>query len=401
VVLISLGWNVKHTQEVHTHFLLDTARLIFNHVTLAREWIANHGGVYAPVTEKSQPNHYLKVENRDIVINDKTTLTLINPAYMTRQLAELAEKSNGIQLHITSLNPIRPENGPTELERKALLAFETQEVDEFSQLLGGGKNERFFYMAPLKTTHACLRCHSKQGFQEGDMNGGISVTIPDIHPAAIQGIVLGHAVISILGLLMIILLSRQLADSYKKVHLQSIIDVLTGIPNRRYFLERLEIEYRRASRSRIPLTLLICDVDHFKQYNDALGHVEGDKCLVKVSNSMNKALQRGGDLLARFGGEEFVIILPNTDLQGGINVARHIQTELKATAIPHPNSPVTKQITMSIGVATEFNDYPSQEKLIKRADDALYRAKHLGRNRIEYDTQTTEQIHAAKSPSVV
>lgn len=382
-VLASLGWNTKNTQREHLHFLQDTARLIFDHVTLVREWNANHGGVYVPATESSPPNEYLEIDNREIVVNDKLTLTLINPAYMTRQIAELATQSNGIQLHITSLNPIRPSNEPNTREREALLEFERGDSEEFSRLLADKEGYRFFYMAPLITTQACLRCHEKQGYVEDDIRGGISVTIPDTHPAPIQGIIIGHCIIGVIGILVIMILVQKLSESYEKVRQQSIIDVLTGIPNRRHFIGRLVTEYRRASRNSTPLTLLITDIDHFKQYNDSLGHLEGDQCIVKVAKSLKASLQRGGDLCARYGGEEFIVILPNTDSAGGEKVARRIQKNIAALEIKHPDSPIGEYISLSIGLATDYQDYPSQYNLIKRADEALYRCKQLGRNRIE------------------
>ncbi|WP_316366211.1 diguanylate cyclase [Candidatus Thiodiazotropha sp. CDECU1] len=382
-VLASLGWNTKHTQQEHLHFLQDTARLIFDHVILVREWNANHGGVYVPITESSPPNQYLEIENREIVVDDKLTLTMINPAYMTRQIAELATQSNGIQLHITSLNPIRPSNKPSTQERVALLEFEAGDSEEFSRLLADKNGYRFFYMAPLLTTQACLRCHEKQGYVEGDLRGGISVTIPDIHPAPIQGIIIGHCVIGVIGILVILTLAQKLSESYEKVRQQSIIDVLTGIPNRRHFIDRLATEYRRASRNSTPLTLLITDIDHFKQYNDSLGHLEGDQCIVIVAKTVKASLQRGGDLCARYGGEEFIVILPNTDTAGGEKVARRIQKNIAALEIEHPDTPIGEHITLSIGLATDYRDYPSQYNLIKRADEALYRCKQLGRNCIE------------------
>ena len=383
MVLVSLGWNLKHTKEEQLHFLKDSARLMFDHISLVREWNAGHGGVYVPITESTPPNEYLEIDNRDIAVDDKLILTLVNPAYMTRQIAELATRSNGIQLHITSLNLIRPENKPSNLEREALLEFEADDSKEFTRLLADKNGYRFFYMAPLITTHACLRCHEQQGYRDGDIRGGISVTIPNVHPAPTQGIVIGHSVIGMIGVMVIFILSRKLSASYERVHQLSIIDALTGIPNRRHFVDRLFAEYRRASRNKTPLTLLICDIDNFKHFNDSLGHLGGDDCLVKVAKAIQDSLQRGGDMCARYGGEEFAVILPNTDIAGGEKVARCIQSRIAMLAIPYPDSPADKFLTLSIGIVTEYRDYPSEDSLIKLADEALYRCKQAGRNRIE------------------
>ncbi|MET0028092.1 MAG: diguanylate cyclase [Candidatus Thiodiazotropha sp.] len=389
VVIISLVWNIHHIQESRLKFLKDTARLMFQHIQIVRNWNARHGGVYVPVTEDTQPNEYLPGNNRDLSINDQLTLTLINPAYMTRQISALAEQKNGIKFRITSLEPLREKNKPTEIEREALLSFESGS-DEYTRLLKEAGNGEFFYMAPLVTTSACLKCHNQQGYELGDLRGGISIRIPDIGPAPVQGVIIGHSVIGMIGFLLILLLTMRLSATYHRIHQQSIMDALTGIPNRRHFFEHLLAEYRRASRLSTPLTIILCDIDYFKRYNDRLGHLEGDECLIRVANKINSLLHRSGDLCARYGGEEFILILPNTDLAGGERVARKIQEVIAELNIPHPDSPVSTFITMSIGVATDFRDYSSQNHLIKRADNALYRSKNLGRNRIEMADSESE-----------
>ncbi|MEJ2610511.1 MAG: diguanylate cyclase [Candidatus Thiodiazotropha sp.] len=388
LVLISLGWNIHHTRQEHINFLQDNARLIFKHILLVRRWNADHGGVYLPLTESTPPNEYLKIPNRVITTQDGVKLTLINPAYMTRQIAELAELSDGIKLHITSLDPIRPENKPTKLEQEALLSFETEDSNEFVRLTEVNNVQSFFYMAPLVTTTACLKCHEQQKYKEGDIRGGISVTLPDVHPAPIRYIILTHGVIGAIGMILILALSRKLSASYDEVRQLSLFDALTGIPNRRHFNQRLASEYKRSSRSKSPLTLLICDIDHFKYYNDQLGHLEGDNALAKVASAIHDSLQRGGDLCARYGGEEFTVILPDTDQSGGFKVAKRIQQKVASLKLLNPAlsaSESVESLTVSIGIATESNDYPSEEQLIKSADNALYRSKNNGRNRIEQD----------------
>lgn len=390
LVLISLGWNIHHTRAEHIRFLQDNARLIFKHILLVRRWNAGHGGVYVPITESTPLNEHLKLPNRVITTQEGVRLTLINPAYMTRQIAELAESSDGIKLHITSLEPIRPANKPSKLEQEALLSFEIEASNEFARLIEGVNGDRFFYMAPLVTTTACLKCHEQQGYKEGDIRGGISVTLPDIHPAPIHDIVLTHAVIGAIGLILILALSRKLSASYDKVRQLSLFDALTGIPNRRHFNQRLASEYKRSSRSKSPLTLLICDIDHFKCYNDQLGHLEGDDALAKVASAIDHSLQRGGDMCARYGGEEFTVILPDTDQSGGLKVAKRIQQQVASLKLRNPTSSSSEYLTLSIGVATASSDYPSEKQLIKNADNALYRSKHNGRNRIEQDISTKE-----------
>ncbi|MBD2106814.1 diguanylate cyclase [Nodosilinea sp. FACHB-13] len=160
------------------------------------------------------------------------------------------------------------------------------------------------------------------------------------------------------------------------------IDPLTQIANRRRFSERLGQEWARLRRDRLPLSLLLFDVDYFKCYNDTYGHQSGDDCLYAIAQAVQGVLGRPTDLLARYGGEEFAVILPNTIRQGAIAVARHIHQAIAALAISHSDSAVGSQITISLGISTLI---PSQKLsstvLIQQADQALYRAKRQGRNR--------------------
>jgi diguanylate cyclase (GGDEF)-like protein len=161
---------------------------------------------------------------------------------------------------------------------------------------------------------------------------------------------------------------------------------LTEIPNRREFTRRILSEFQRARRSRYPLTLIMCDIDWFKKYNDTYGHSEGDECLKRVAQALSGSLVRPGDFCARYGGEEFIVILPSTDVAGARVVADRILEQIRGLAIPHRGSPFGV-VTMSLGVAAE-NDFgtASYDVLVKRADQALYRAKEKGRNRIETES---------------
>jgi hypothetical protein len=178
VVLFGLfSWNVhsekRQTRENATH----AARAFFQEIVTTRYWNALHGGVYVPITEKTEPNPYLDIPNRDVTTTDGLRLTKINPAYMTRQIGEIASERNIVGFHITSANPIRPANTPSAWEGTALAAFleEKPEYTEFVESDDGGMD--FRYMAPLWVEPPCLKCHAKQGYKEGDLRGGISVTI--------------------------------------------------------------------------------------------------------------------------------------------------------------------------------------------------------------------------------
>jgi diguanylate cyclase (GGDEF)-like protein len=160
-------------------------------------------------------------------------------------------------------------------------------------------------------------------------------------------------------------------------------DGLTGIANRRRFDQFLDVEWRRGIRSKMSLSLVLMDIDYFKHFNDAEGHLAGDDCLKQIAQAVAGVMQRPGDLAARYGGEEFACILSETDLVGAQKVATRIQEAVASQALPHPRSSVSALVTLSMGVATVI---PSMERtaesLIHEADEALYKAKRTGRNRI-------------------
>jgi diguanylate cyclase (GGDEF)-like protein len=161
-------------------------------------------------------------------------------------------------------------------------------------------------------------------------------------------------------------------------------DALTGLPNRRAFDERLRREWRRAARQGSALSLLLVDVDHFKRFNDAFGHPAGDACLGRVAEALRLVARRPGDQAARVGGEEFALLMPDTDEEGARDLARRLAEAVHAAAIPHPGNAPAGVVTLSVGGATARpdpgpgGDPPS---LVAAADRALYSAKDTGRNR--------------------
>ncbi|WP_163338422.1 sensor domain-containing diguanylate cyclase [Desulfopila sp. IMCC35008] len=166
------------------------------------------------------------------------------------------------------------------------------------------------------------------------------------------------------------------------------IDGLTQIANRRRFDLRLQREWKRLLREDQPLTLIISDIDYFKQYNDLYGHQEGDTCLITIASILDSTLQRPADLAARFGGEEFVILLPNTTIEGGVGKAEEMRKRIVELRIPHNGSIVGPYVTMSFGVSSTVPFKQGiPDDLIAMADKALYQAKQNGRNRVEISEQ--------------
>lgn len=161
-------------------------------------------------------------------------------------------------------------------------------------------------------------------------------------------------------------------------------DGLTGLANRRYFDERLQEEWDRATRDARHIALLMIDVDHFKAFNDFYGHPAGDACLVKIAGVLRNAARRPGDLSARYGGEEFVVLLPGTELAGAQEVAERILQEIAGLAVVHEASSVGDYVSASIGLAVQVAGTQDCQSLIDAADAALYDAKHAGRHRIAH-----------------
>ncbi len=176
---------------------------------------------------------------------------------------------------------------------------------------------------------------------------------------------------------------KELKRVNKELERFSFFDQLTGLGNRRNFDVTLEKEFALSRRNRVSLSLIMCDVDYFKLYNDAYGHQQGDECLREVAALINQQIGRPADLACRYGGEEFAVILPDTNLLGASVIAEKIREAVMNAELPHKASKVGPSVTLSLGMAIQAGSYHASTELIKAADDALYRAKQRGRNRVE------------------
>jgi len=173
---------------------------------------------------------------------------------------------------------------------------------------------------------------------------------------------------------------RQALDKLERL---ASLDGLTQVANRRSFDETLDREWRRMLREGLPLSLVLCDIDHFKTYNDTYGHQAGDDCLKQVARALQKVTRRPADVAARYGGEEFALILPNTPIDGARTIAENARSQLRSLQIRNENAPTSPYVTFSIGIASGVPDaQATPEQLLARADRALYKAKKSGRDRI-------------------
>ena len=178
-------------------------------------------------------------------------------------------------------------------------------------------------------------------------------------------------------------LSAELTTTNQRLETLSHQDGLTAIANRRAFDHRLGIHFVHALRKREPLALALCDVDHFKKFNDRYGHVAGDECLRQIAAIMARHARRATDVAARYGGEEFALLLPDTPQDGARKVLEEIRADLAALAIAHEGSDCANVVTLSVGLTMCQPDTDKHAtEVVARADEALYRAKELGRNKI-------------------
>jgi len=175
---------------------------------------------------------------------------------------------------------------------------------------------------------------------------------------------------------------ESLREANQFLAVEATTDTITGIPNRRYFDRLAEQEWKRHDRTELPLSIVIFDVDYFKQFNDAIGHAAGDRCLHAIAQGVQSLLKRPGDFVARFGGEEFAAVLPNTGDRDAARIAEQIRLGVKGLRIPHPNSTLSPYVTVSVGSGTIvpvagdcYRDF------LREVDRALYRAKAGGRDR--------------------
>jgi diguanylate cyclase (GGDEF)-like protein len=192
----------------------------------------------------------------------------------------------------------------------------------------------------------------------------------------------------------------KLQDVNKHLVRLSTLDGLTGIANRRMFEKTLEEEWEHAKIGGTPLSVILADIDYFKCLNDAAGHQAGDECLKRIAAELAKMVKRDSDLVARFGGEEFALILPMAQQYEATLFAETIRASIEGLDIRHPDSPISPRVTISLGIATEIDGrFPSRDALVGAADAALYAAKQRGRNRAASFEMTHEPAYAGADKS--
>ena len=172
------GWTISNEKKQTTELAVAQTEAFYQEFVMARQWIAFHGGVYVPITKETQPNPYLDDPLRDVETTGGMALTKVNPAFMTRQIAKLAQGKNLVHIHLASLDPSRPENAPDPWEKKALISLQKGAQKKFEIIESADGIKKYRYMAPLILEAPCMKCHEETNEEQGDFKGGISVTIP-------------------------------------------------------------------------------------------------------------------------------------------------------------------------------------------------------------------------------
>lgn len=371
-------WNREDERVLR--IAVSQARSSLQRVVDVRNWNTSHGGVYVEISRETPPNPYLTVPYRDLVTSDGKRLTLINPAYMTRQLGEVALKNRGVAIHLTSLKPLRPDNAPDPWEEEALRSFESGLEEAMNFHVDDGGRNLFRYMTPLKIEHDCISCHEEQGYREGDIGGGLSIMFPvdalvEAKTSLRKKITAAATVIWLMGLGLMVVVDFSLARRRQltnKLQELSQEDELTGLYNRRGFLKLAGLQLQVCSRAEQKGLLLFIDLDLMKHINDAFGHKEGDEALIRVSRILRSTF-RESDIIARFGGDEFIVFCPNTSADRAEDILTHLKgiTDIEASRLSKPY-----RLSISAGYA-EFNPFDpcSLEKLINTADRRMYSNK--------------------------
>ena len=510
---VSLGWNLERQRAITLELALNAARSAFSKDLAYRLWASDHGGVYVEPSEKTPPNPWLAhLPDRDIVTTGGRRLTLMNPAYMLREMMQDYGEYYGIKGRIVGTVTLNPDNRADSWEAEAIRRFAAGEATEVVEVSDMGGEPYLRLIKPFMMEQSCQKCHGHLGFRNGEVRGAIGVSVPmrayrQVEAGTVRALVMSHAGLWGIGLLAIGLLGRRAAmrlvekeraedetrlaahvfrnamdatvitdaqgrilranpmfteltgydeaevvgenpriirsdhhdetfyremwraldsegrwqgeiwnrrkdgcifvawerivavtgddgticyyigsfsDITDQVEAQRHIlrlahyDVLTGLPNRVLFQDRLERAVMHAQRHDRQVALLFLDLDGFKKVNDTLGHRAGDDLLKEVATRL-KACVRMTDTIARLGGDEFTVILD--EIGSAADVALVADKIIASLAMPFVLGGRDMFVGASIGISLFPDHGRSGDELLKHADTAMYRAKAAGKGR--------------------
>lgn len=409
LIVYSWHWNVDNIHTEKLNLALAEAKANWNKDASFRKWATLHGGLYVTPDKRTPPNPALAhLPNRDVITTGGQKLTLMNPAYMMRQMTQEFEDNYGIKGKITGKLQLNPINKPDKWQLKILNQFERGDVHEVyeQKMIDGQPYLR--YMKPMFMTEGCVKCHGVLGFKEGDLRGGVSVSIP-LKPYFMAAentgtnIFITHFIIWLLGSVVIIIFAWFTHKLLLKMAHNTLHDGLTGLPNITLFKNRLKQSFKKYKRDQKQLfAVAFFDLDRFKDLNDSSGHKIGDELLIALSQRLSTTL-RSGDSMARMGGDEFTLLFEQVkNLEESIHIAERVQLSLQK---PFNIDNKALHIDASMGLCLISKHYKNAEDMIRDADIAMYRAKAQGKGRIdvfnpemhEYAKETMEIENALRT----
>lgn len=409
LIAASAWWNVHSVNAHTTEIAAQRGRDLFTMIQLTREWNASHVGIYAIRSELAQPNTLLRTPNRDLETNDGLQLTMINAAYMTRQISELARRHR-FHFRMTSVDPLRQGNAPDAWERRALEAFAAGTTERI-ELISSDTASIYRYMAPLKTEPECLGCHATQGHQLGDIIGGISFDIDATAlidsrnkrtlTAAVAHFAIWVAVATLLvgsqiGMhhkirrltldqasqaRTIANKDRALKQAEEKINTLQSGDTLTGFFNRGHFEKSLQEALDQAEARRQPFGLLIVELDYFKEFNEAYGQLEGDIVMRMAAGVIRSRVTDEGSVIGRYIGASFAVAVADVEARRLNGIAESIRQGIYELGVKHEHSQAAKFVTVTIGATVRGSKQKfDATALLKQAAMAMYQGKSKGHN---------------------
>ncbi len=400
VIVVTMIWHISSLQSrLLKESALNTARLFSKTLTEVRNLYTTDVVKAAAAHGMNVTHDYLKNEN-----------AIPLPATFSMRLGELIGKNgSNVKMRLYSAYPFpwRVESGglADDFSKKAWDTLSRKQREPFIQFVESDRGMVLRYATADVMRPGCIDCHNthpqspKRDWKVGDLRGILEITLPlesgsqqvDLQIRSIRWIY------SAVGLLMLagigfahyrvrhsrnalMIRSVELEAANTKLKNLSEIDDLTGISNRRHYDRQLITEISNARRAMCPISMLVIDIDYFKQYNDGYGHQLGDRILKRVAEIAKSSLTRETDYIARYGGDEFVVILPFTDAAGAFQIAELIRERIAAENMAHEFAKRRQHITVSIGIASQACDGTEKDDLFEHADSALYKAKEQGRD---------------------
>lgn len=401
----SLYWNLHQLQQTTINTATAAARSSLAKDIGFRNWASSHGGVYVPPTSITPSNPYLNVPKRDVVTTDGMKLTLMNPAYVIREIQRDFSGSAHIKSHLTSLKLFNPINAPDEWETRALKSFDqgSKEALEVSEIEG---KPYLRLMLPLPVTAACMKCHDKQGYKVGENRGGIGASVllePYTEVQLVRGnhMSLSHGLIWLIGLVAALFVYRreihvtaEREATQEKILTLAYHDDLTQLPNRHLLKDRLQQAASISGRNGMSCALLFIDLDHFKTLNETKGYEVGDTLLIQVAERLSSNA-READTVSRLGADEFVVVLKTLDamMPEATEQARIVAGKYQALlSQPYQLKDHIHVLTPSIGIVMFKGEQSNVENLLKFAEVAMHQAKTSGRNTIVFHDSDMQNV---------